>query len=188
MEFVVALDVSMGKSYSVIYQDQRCLYEEEIAHNQLGFQQLFDHIQTLPGSVTVVFEATGIYSKPVETFCQRNALRYCLLNPLEAKKQLELGTLRSWKTDKHDAHLLAQSHSLHRREENQTQSIIYQHLRDLSRFYQEIEEEIKRMRMYLHNALQLSFPELEQFFSSRITPYALSLIALFPHPDNCSIP
>ncbi|WP_246117084.1 IS110 family transposase [Shouchella miscanthi] len=183
MEFVVALDVSMGKSYSVIYQDQRCLYEEEIAHNQLGFQQLFDHIQTLPGSVTVVFEATGIYSKPVETFCQRNALRYCILNPLEAKKQLEQGTLRSWKTDKHDAHLLAQSHSLHRREENQTQSIIYQHLRDLSRFYQEIEEEIKRMRMYLHNALQLSFPELEQFFSSRITPYALSLIALFPHPD-----
>ncbi|MFA9459194.1 IS110 family transposase, partial [Halalkalibacter sp. AB-rgal2] len=38
------------------------------------------------------------------------------------------------------------------------------------------------MRMYLHNALQLSFPELEQFFSSRLTPYALALIELFPHP------
>ncbi|SEO95598.1 hypothetical protein SAMN04488134_12115 [Amphibacillus marinus] len=37
------------------------------------------------------------------------------------------------------------------------------------------------MRMYLHNALQLSFSELEQFFSSRVTPYALSLRGLFPH-------
>lgn len=37
--------------------------------------------------------------------------------------------------------------------------------------------------MHLHNALQLSFPELEQFFSSRVTPYALTLIELFPHPE-----
>lgn len=56
-------------------------------------------------------------------------------------------------------------------------------LRDLSRFYQEIEAEIKRTRMYLHQTLQLSFPELEQFFSSRVTPYALTLIELFPHPE-----
>ncbi|MCK0471299.1 IS110 family transposase [Halalkalibacter sp. APA_J-10(15)] len=182
MEFIMALDVSMGKSYAVIYQDQICLYEGEIAHNQYGFQQLLDKIQCLTGKMMVVFESTGIYSKPVEAFCQKNKLPYCLLNPLAAKKQLEQGTLRSWKTDKHDAHVLAQSHHLHKREEKVHQSDVYQTLRDLSRFYQEIEEEIKRMRMYLHNALQLSFPELEQFFSSRLTPYALALIELFPHP------
>lgn len=182
MEFTVALDVSMGKSYVVIYQNQTCLYEGEIAHNQYGFEQLLDKIQHLTGKVMIVFEATGIYSKPVEAFCQKNKLPYCLLNPLAAKKQLEQGTLRSWKTDKHDAHMLAQSHDLHKREEKVHQSDSYQNLRDLSRFYQEIEGEIKRMRMYLHNTLQLSFPELEQYFSSRITPYALALIELFPHP------
>ncbi len=173
----------MGKSYIVVYEGQTCLLEGEILHNQFGFQTLLDEIQLLPEDPTLVFESTGIYSKPVETFCERNQLRYTVLNPLEAKKQLEKGTLRSWKTDKHDAHRLAQTHQDNHRPEKVQQPDIYNDLRDLSRFYQEVEVEIKRIRMYLHNAIQLSFPELEQFFSSRVTPYALTLIELFPHPE-----
>lgn len=91
---------------------------------------------------------------------------YCLLNSLEAKKQLEQGTLRIWKTDKHDAHKLAQIHPLTDRPEKIQQSEVYNEIRDLSRFYQEMEKEIKRARMYLHYILQLSFSELERFFSS----------------------
>jgi transposase len=181
--YVIALDISMGKSYIVVYDGQTCLLEGEIFHNQVGFQTLLDEIQLLPEDPTLVFESTGIYSKPVETFCERNQLRYAVLNPLEAKKQLEKGTLRSWKTDKHDAHRLAQTHQDNHRKEKVQQPDIYNDLRDLSRFYQEVEVEIKRIRMYLHNAIQLSFPELEQFFSSRVTPYALTLIELFPHPE-----
>jgi len=182
LEIVIALDISMGKSYKVVYDGQTCLSEGEFFHNKVGFQAFLDEIRSLPEESVLVFESTGIYSKPVETFCQKNELRYCLLNPLEAKKQLEQGTLRSLKTDKHDAHKLAQAHQQNNRKEKIQQAEIYNELRNLSRFYQEIEEEIKRMRMHLHNALQLSFPELEQFFSSRVTPYALTLIDLFPHP------
>lgn len=183
MGTVMALDVSMGKSYKVVYDGTRCLSEGEILHNQAGFQELLEEIQNLPGDLMLVFESTGIYSRPVETFCQKNQIRYCLLNPLAAKKQLEQGTLRSWKTDKHDAHKLAQTHQLNSRPEKIQQQDIYNEIRDLSRFYQEVEAEIKRTRMHLHNALQLSFPEVERFFSSRVTPYALTLINLFPHPE-----
>jgi len=91
----MALDVSMGKSYKVVYDDQQCLSEGEVIHNQDGFQELLNEIHTLPEDMMLVFESTGIYSKPVETFCQKNKLRYCLLNPLAAKKQLEQGTLRN---------------------------------------------------------------------------------------------
>jgi transposase len=183
MDFIVALDVSMGKSYKVIYQGQTCLSEGEIIHHRQGFQTLLEEIQALPQPPVVVFESTGIYSKVIETFCCQHQLRYCLLNPLESKKQLEQGTLRSWKTDQSDAHKLAQVHQSNHRPERVQQPEIFNDLRDLSRFYQEIEEEIKRTRMYLHNALQLSFPELERFFSSRVTSYALTLIDLFSHPD-----
>jgi|SRR5690625_84852 len=183
MGTVMALDISMGKSYKVVYDGQHCLSEGEVIHNQAGFQELINEIRSLPEELMLVFESTGVYSKPVETFCQKNQLRYCILNPLAAKKQLEQGTLRSWKTDKHDAHKLAQVHQQNDRPEKTNQSDIYIEMRDLSRFYQEIEDEIKRTRMNLHNALQLSFPELEQFFSSRVTPYALTLIDLFPHPE-----
>ncbi|WP_256821807.1 IS110 family transposase [Enterococcus mundtii] len=101
---------------------------------------------------------------------------------MEAKKQLEKGSLRSWKTDKIDAHKLAQTHWKNTRLLKIHQAEVFQELRDLARFYQEIEDKISRVHMDLHQALQLTFPELENFFSSRVTPYAFSLIEAFPHP------
>ena len=181
--FVVALDVSMKKSYAVIYEGTTCLWAGNVTHTRTGFAGLLNEIQNLPQAPEVVFEATGVYSRPVEAFCQKNGLSYTLLNPLQAKKQLEEDTLRSWKTDKQDAHKLAQTHAGKRRTPKVVQEDIYQDLRDLSRFYQEVEEEIKRTRMHLHNCLQLVFPELEQFFSNQINLYALTVISLFPHPD-----
>ncbi|WP_086348073.1 IS110 family transposase [Candidatus Enterococcus clewellii] len=182
MSSILAFDVSKGESYKALYQDNFCLSEGKVVHNQEGFQLLLEEIQTLPEVPEIVFEATGIYSRPLEKFCQDNKLTYCLLNPLEAKKQMEEGSLRSWKTDKFDAHKLAQTHCKNRRQPKLHQQAIYLELRELARFYQEIETKISHVRMNLHNALQLTFPELEQFFSSRITPYALSLIECFPHP------
>ncbi|WP_368654233.1 transposase [Ornithinibacillus sp. 4-3] len=142
MGTVMALDVSMGKSYKVVYDGQQCLSEGEVIHSQVGFQGLLDEIRTLPDDMMLVFEATGIYSKPVETFCRKNQLHYCLLNPLAAKKQLEQGTLRSWKTDKHDAHKLAQVHQQNIRLKKIQQPSVYHEIRDLSRFYQEVEEDM----------------------------------------------
>jgi transposase len=43
----------------------------------------------LPERLLIVFEATGIYSRPVEKFFQDHYFSYCLLNPLEAKKQMK---------------------------------------------------------------------------------------------------
>ncbi|SFB21246.1 hypothetical protein SAMN04488072_1101 [Lentibacillus halodurans] len=47
--------------------------EGEIIHNQSGFQELMNEIQTLPDDLMFVFESTGI-SKFLETFCQKTAL------------------------------------------------------------------------------------------------------------------
>lgn len=83
MAYVLALDVSMGKSYKVLYLDERCLSEGEILHTKLGFfNTLLHEIWTLPETPSIVFESTGVYSKVIETFCQNNHLSYCLLNPL----------------------------------------------------------------------------------------------------------
>lgn len=183
MSFTLAFDVSKGESYHVLYQDSLCLSEGTISHNHCGFQQVLEKLDHLPVCPEIVFEATGVYSRPLEKFCQDNQLSYCLLNPLESKKQLEEGTLRNWKTDKIDAHRLAQTHWKNQRPLKTIQANIYRDLRDLSRFYQEIDDKIKRLRMDLHNALQLTFPELELFLSNRVSPYSLSLIELFPHPN-----
>ncbi|EPI30757.1 IS110 family RNA-guided transposase [Enterococcus faecalis] len=179
--YVLALDVSMGKSYAVIYHETTCLFEQEILHDKPYFCQLLQEIYVLPERPQIVFEATGVYSRVIETFCQKNHFAYCLLNPLEAKRQLN-SDLRSVKTDKRDAHRLAQTHSQFLRKQKQQSSEIYEQTRDLARFYQQIESDIKHMRMHLHTALQLTFPELETLFTNRLSKLALNLVELFPHP------
>ncbi len=183
MATIVALDVSKGKSFYVMYQEMTCLYEGEITHTKSGSQELHALIKNLPEVPEIVFESTGIYSRPVETFCQKNQLIYYVLNPLQAKQQMEKESLRKWKTDKRDAHRLAQTHWNNSRTKSVSAEPLYKELRDLSRFYQEIMDEIGRMRMHLHNAIQLTFPELEQVLSNRLTPYGLTMIAQYPHPS-----
>lgn len=89
MSFILAFDVSKGESYKVLYHDRHCLSEGKVLHNQEGFRQLLEEIIALPEMPEIVFEATGVYSRPLEKFCQDHLLAYCLLNPLEAKKQME---------------------------------------------------------------------------------------------------
>lgn len=86
MGTVMALDVSMGKSYKVVYDGTRCLSEGEILHNQAGFQELLEEIQNLPGDLMLVFESTGIYSRPVETFCQKKSNKVLLIKSSCGKK------------------------------------------------------------------------------------------------------
>lgn len=82
------------------------VYQWEIRHNQEGVNQLKS--QLCKETTEVVFEATGVYSRQVETFLKIEHISYCILNLLLAKKQTD--GLRGNKTNKVDAHKLAQSH------------------------------------------------------------------------------
>lgn len=110
MTHVIALDVSKGKSNVVLYEESACQSEFEIMHTKLGFQTLLDVVNSCPIPPDIVYESTGIYSKVIDRFCAENNLSFYCLNPYLAKRQLDQGSLRNWKTDKHDAHKLAQSH------------------------------------------------------------------------------
>lgn len=64
MSYVMAFDVSMGKSTVVIYDDnQQCHYEGEVEHTTVGFRSLKEQInlvRKLDGQLPeIVFEATG---------------------------------------------------------------------------------------------------------------------------------
>ena len=48
MSCVVALDVSMGKSYAVSYDKTTCVEEKEIFHNKQGFSKLRKMIEECP--------------------------------------------------------------------------------------------------------------------------------------------
>ncbi|WP_177206481.1 IS110 family transposase, partial [Marinilactibacillus piezotolerans] len=174
----MALDVSKGKSYVVIYEEELCVAEWEIKHNQEGFNQLKS--QLCKETTEVVFEATGVYSKQIESFFKTERISYCILNPLLAKKQTD--GLRGNKTDKVDAHKLAQSHYRFDREKKNHQTSIYSEIHEVSILYDEVHANLIKQRVQLHAVLQQCFPEIETLYSSNLSKYALNIIERFPHP------
>ncbi|MCU5669145.1 IS110 family transposase [Bacillus sp. 1A] len=185
MKHVIAFDVSMGKSYMVIYNVQKqCVFESEIKHTKPDFKKLQEKIHKVTDengeSPEIVFESTGIYSRQLERFMQDNQYTYCLLNPLEAKLQCD--SLRIHKTDRSDAHRLALTHfTVTRRVSNGTNNLFHQ-LKSLSRLYSELDSELSIIRGRMHKVIQLTFPELERMFTSKSDLF-LNFVQLFPHPD-----
>lgn len=87
------------------------------------------------------------------------------MNPLEAK--LQCNSLRIHKTDRSDAHQLALTYfTASRREKTGTDNVFYQ-LKPLSRFYNELDDELSLIRSRMHKVIQLTFPELEQIFITK---------------------
>lgn len=185
MKHVIAFDVSMGKSYLVVYNALKtCIAEKEIQHTRAGFTELKQLIDDLTAGYDevphLVFEATGVYSRPLERFMQENGYPYYLLNPLEAKLQSD--RLRNHKTDRADAHQLASSHFQNERRLETPSSDLYRQLKKLSRHYADLDAELMVIRGRLHTELQLTFPEISGLFSTKSVLF-LQLVQLFPHPD-----
>jgi len=184
MKHVIALDVSKGKSTVAIYNGyKQCEFEGELYHTRVDFEHLhqrIEEIKILDGHAPeIVFEATGIYSKPVEKFLRDYGHIYCRMNPLEANQQM--ASMRRYKTDISDAHELAKTHFKMEREITYVQDAYYDQMRAITRYYDEIDGEIILLRSRMHAILHISFPELEQLLTPSSALF-LNFVQLYPHP------
>ncbi|WP_117118502.1 IS110 family transposase, partial [Lactobacillus rodentium] len=108
---------------------------------------------------------------------------YVVLNPLKAKKEMDLG-LRHNKTDKTDAYHLALIQRLYHHPVSQNQSQAYKQLNALSRFYDQLTDDLVIAKNRLHQALQSTFPEIENLFSTAKGNNYWHIVAHFPHCDS----
>lgn len=91
----MALDVSKGLSHYVIVQDSKITDEGIVHHNKVSFQRFYHTFCFLEEMPNVIFESTGVYSRPLERFFTDNGIDYKLVNPLAS--HLKLQTLRQSK-------------------------------------------------------------------------------------------
>ena len=91
-----------------------------------------------------------------------------------------MDSLRVRKTDKIDAEKLAQSQFVLNRKPTHVQEEVYQDLRDLSRFYQNLTEDTVRTKNRLHKVLQVTFPEIESILSAPTGEQYWQLVRAFP--------
>ena len=177
MRAVFGIDVSKTSSEVAILVNGEKVHGYTILNDAFGFNRLLGDLKTVHNP-EIIFEATGVYSRRLQAFLKEYGYAYIRLNPLEAKKQLD--SLRVRKTDKIDAEKLAKSQLVHNRKPTYVQEEVYQHLRDLSRFYQNMTEDLVRAKNRLHKVLQVTFPELENLLSTPTGEQYWNLVMTFP--------
>lgn len=177
MRTVFGIDVSKSSSEVAILVNSKKVHGYSFPNDAIGFSRLFHDLEQVY-QPEIIFEATGVYSRRLEAFLKNNDYSYTRLNPLEAKKQLD--SLRHRKTDKIDAESLAQTQFVLNRKPSYIQEKVYKDLRDLSRFYQNITEDIVKSKNRIHKVLQTTFPEIELLLSTPSGEQYWNLIIAFP--------
>lgn len=177
MRAVFGIDVSKTCSEVAILVNGEKVHGFTMLNDAIGFNRLLGDLKTVHNP-EIIFEATGVYSRRLQAFLEECGYAYTRLNPLEAKKQLD--SLRVRKTDKIGAEKLAKSQLVHNRKPTYVQEEVYQHLRDLSRFYQNMTEDLVRAKNRLHKVLQVTFPELENLLSTPTREQYWNLVMAFP--------
>lgn len=180
MRTVFGIDVSKASSEVAIVINGEKIHGYTMPHDAIGFTRLLDDLKTVQ-KPEIIFEARGVYSRRLQAFLEENGYAYTQLNPLEAKKQLD--SLRVRKTDKIDAETLAISQFVLNRKPTYIQEEVYQELRDLIRFYQNLTEDIVRTKNRLHKVLQVTFPEMENILSTPTREQYWNLVMTFPYKD-----
>lgn len=121
----------------------------------------------------VVFESTGVYSKPLERFLTDYDIDYKLVNPLAL--HLKLQTLRQNKTDVSDARALASIADDPTFAVKPNTKNVYQQLKTLSNNYIQVVKDIRIFSNRVRRGLELSFPEMNKLFNPITSILALLL-------------
>lgn len=180
MRVVFGIDVSKATSTVAIVVNRNQVAGWEIPNNRVGFRKLLASLRNFK-KPEIVFEATGLYSRRLRAFLDDYGYRYTQLNPLASKKQLD--RLRPNKTDKNDAHNLAETQFQIDRALTYCQQPVYQELLDWSRSYDQVTCDSVTAKNRLHKALQCTFPEAEQILDSPTGHLYWHLLQQYPHAE-----
>lgn len=145
-----------------------------------AFTLLLKDLTTFSKQPHIIFEATRIYSRRLKAFLEDYGYSYVIINPLKAKKEMDLG-LRHNKTDKTDAYHLALIQRVYHHPVNQLQSQTYRQLNSLSRFYDQLTSDLVIGKSRLYQALQSTFPEIKNLFSTAKDFNYWKIISHYPY-------
>ena len=181
MQVTFGIDVSKSTS-TVCELIGESKNELTITNDHSGFIQLLKELSAFSKHPQIIFEATGVYSRRLQAFLEDYDYDYVIINPLKAKKEMDLG-LRHNKTDKTDAYHLALIQRLHHHPVNHLQSQTYKQLNSLSHFYDQLTSDLVMAKNRLHQALQSTFPEIETLFCSAKGKNYWQILLHYPHCD-----
>lgn len=188
MRLSLALDVSKGNSHFQSFKglDEPISKVYQINHDSNGFEILLNEIKRIKREYNeipmILFESTGIYHFPLKHFLDEYNLNYIIISPLLSAK-VRKSDIRGVKTDVKDCSSIASVYYIkkllvHRKHEN-----LYDCLREKTRLYDFISENIKKWKVEFRRVLDIVFPRLDEEFENLYTDYMLKVLLKYSHPN-----
>ena len=186
--FCISLDVSKGTSFYQGFKgiDEPITKPKKIEHNLEGFNELLKLKEKIrkeyKEDCIVIFESTGVYHKALQTYLDEHDFRYTIISPLLSAK-VRKSDIRGTKTDAKDCASIAKVFYLKELRIYSKTDEIYDDLKEKSRYYDFLVDEMKRWKIEFRRILDVIYPGFDKVFNDLYIDYVQEILMEYPHPE-----
>lgn len=186
--FCISLDVSKGTSFYQGFKgiDEPITKPKKIEHNLEGFKELTNLREKIrkeyDGESIVIFESTGIYHRPLQTYLDEHDFKYTIISPLLSAK-VRKSDIRGTKTDAKDCASIAKVFYLKELRIYSKTDEIYADLKEKSRYYDFLVDEMKRWKIEFRRLLDIIYPGFDKIYNDLYGDFIQSILMGYSHPE-----
>lgn len=186
--FCISLDVSKGSSFYQGFKglDEPITKPKKIEHNLEGFKELLNLKEKIRKEYNedcvVIFESTGIYHKPLQTYLDEHDFKYTIISPLLSAK-VRKSDIRGTKTDAKDCASIAKVFYLKELRIYTKIDEIYADLKEKSRYYDFLVDEMKRWKIEFRRLLDIIYPGFDKIFDDLYSDFIQAFLLEYSHPE-----
>ena len=186
--FCISLDVSKGSSFYQGFKglDEPITKPKKIEHNLEGFKELLNLKEKIKKQYNedcvVIFESTGIYHKPLQTYLDEHDFKYTIISPLLSAK-VRKSDIRGTKTDAKDCASIAKVFYLKELRIYTKIDEIYADLKEKSRYYDFLVDEMKRWKVEFRRLLDIIYPGFDRVYDDLYGDFIQTFLLEYSHPE-----
>ena len=186
--FCISLDVSKGTSFYQGFKgiDEPITKPKKIEHNLEGFKELLNLKEKIKREYNedciIIFESTGVYHKALQTYLDEHSFKYTIISPLLSAK-VRKSDIRGTKTDAKDCASIAKVFYLKELRIFSKSDEIYDDLKEKSRYYDFLVDEMKRWKIEFRRILDIIYPGFDKVFNNLYIDYVQEILLEYPHPE-----
>lgn len=186
--FCISLDVSKGSSFYQGFKglDEPITKPKKIEHNLEWFKELLNLKEKIKKQYNedcvVIFESTGIYHKPLQTYLDEHDFKYTIISPLLSAK-VRKSDIRGTKTDAKDCASIAKVFYLKELRIYTKIDEIYADLKEKSRYYDFLVDEMKRWKIEFRRLLDIIYPGFDRVYDDLYGDFIQTFFLEYSHPE-----
>ena len=186
--FCISLDVSKGTSFYQGFKgiDEPITKPKKIEHNLEGFKELLNLKEKIRREYNeecvVIFESTGVYHRSLQTYLDEHDFKYTIISPLLSAK-VRKSDIRGTKTDSKDCTSIAKVFYLKELRIYSKVDEIYADLKEKSRYYDFLMDEMKRWKIEFRRLLDIIYPGFDKVYDDLYGDFIQAFLLEYSHPE-----